>query len=142
MTRDEMMTALKQAQGFIDGRAKMAGVGDGTMLLYSWFRAIEMAIREMDAQQPRVLIPEEIRLMIGKPAWLETRRGRVYTGWALVYDIQKGMGITGERMGITQPNGRVSWFLRTQDYGKTWRLWTSAPTDAQKEGTAWKPCSG
>lgn len=43
MTRDEMMTALKQAQDFFGNRAKMAGVGDGAMLLYSWVRALDMA---------------------------------------------------------------------------------------------------
>lgn len=47
MDRQEMLTALKQAQGFIGARAKMAGVGDGNMLLLSWFKALELAIHEL-----------------------------------------------------------------------------------------------
>ena len=57
MTRDEMITALKQAQNFIGNRAKMAGVGDGAMLLYSWFRALDLAIYELETQKPKEADP-------------------------------------------------------------------------------------
>lgn len=47
MDKLEMLTALKQAREFIGARAKMAGVGDGHMLLLSWFKALELAIHEL-----------------------------------------------------------------------------------------------
>ena len=98
---------------------------------------LEDALALLKALEPQVIPADEIRQIIGMPAWVETRSKRVFTGWALVYDIQTGQGITGERMGITQPNGRVSWFLKTMDYGKTWRLWTDKPSSEQREETPW-----
>lgn len=53
--REEMLTALKQAQGFIGARAKMAGVGDGNMLLLSWFKALELAINELSVDAAPVV---------------------------------------------------------------------------------------
>ncbi len=50
MTREEMLMALKQAQGFIGDRARMAGVGDGAMLLHNWWKALELAIREIEEE--------------------------------------------------------------------------------------------
>lgn len=98
----------------------------------------EAALALLKAQEPRVMAAEDIRRMIGAPVWLETQSKRVYSGWALVYEIQTGQGITGERMGITQPSGRVSWFLKIPDYGKTWRLWTDKPSNEKMEATPWQ----
>lgn len=94
------------------------------------------ALELLEASEPRVVSAEEIRQMIGKPVWLETQYKRVYTGWALVYDIQTGLGITGERVGITQPCGRVSWFCSIQEYGRTWRLWTAEPSEEDMRADA------
>ena len=71
------------------------------------------------------------------PVWLETKTGKVYTGWALTYDVQKGMGITGTRMGITDPSGRVHW-LNLDDYGRTWRCWNDVPTEDERKAAEWQ----
>lgn len=79
---------------------------------------------------------EELRRALGKPAWFEARNGRLYTGWVLVYDVQTGVGITGMRVGITEP-GHVTIWPAVELYGQKWRCWTSEPTEEQRRATAW-----
>ena len=86
--------------------------------------------------EPRVMTRAELELAKLAPVWLDTHRNKIYNGWALCYDIQTGMGITGTRAGITDPSGRVHW-LKLDDYGRTWRCWTSRPTDKQREAEPW-----
>ena len=99
---------------------------------------LQTAVALLKAQQPRVLTVGEIRSLSNCPVWRETKNSqqKIYQGWVLLYEIQKGMGITGERFGMAGPNGRVSWF-KTDDYSKTWRCWSSQPTDEQRKAVAW-----
>lgn len=94
------------------------------------------ALALLKEQEPRVTPRNAIAAGIGAPVWFESHNGRVYTGWALAYDIQKGMGITGECLGVTQPNGHVMW-AKLDDYGRTWRMWDKCPNEEQREETAW-----
>lgn len=89
-------------------------------------------------QEPRVMTLEEIGNALKMPLWKETKRVHkdLYTGWVLAYDIQKGLGITGTRLGMSEPSGRVVWY-GLDDYGKTWRCWTSEPTEEQREAAPW-----
>lgn len=111
------------------------GVDDNVDCKQKW---ADDAIAILKFQQPRVLTAGEIRSLSGCPAWRETKNSRqkLYQGWVLLYEIQTGMGITGERFGITEPNGRMSWY-RIDDYGKTWRCWSARPTDEQRKAVAW-----
>lgn len=88
--------------------------------------------------EPRVMTPEELAAAQKTPVWRETKRAHkdLYNGWMLAYDIQRGQGITGTRQGMTEPNGRVGW-CKLDDYGRTWRCWTSRPTDEQREAVKW-----
>lgn len=79
---------------------------------------------------------EEVIDSVKGPVWFEGRSERVYRGWALVYDVQEGMGITGVRVGITEP-GHITIWPSTELYGSKWRCWTSRPTDEQREATPW-----
>lgn len=99
---------------------------------------VDDAIRVLEAQWPRVMTLDEIRGALKTPVWRETKRRHkgLYNGWVLAYEIQRGMGITGERLGMTEPSGRVGWY-RLEDYGKTWRCWTAEPTDEQREAAKW-----
>lgn len=90
-----------------------------------------------EGQVPHVIPRDAIPASTGAPVWFESRNGRVYTGWALAYDIQRGQGITGERLGVTQPNGHVIW-VKLDDYGRTWRLWDKCPTDKQNKAVKWE----
>lgn len=88
---------------------------------------------------PRVMTLEEIRDVLKQPVWKETKSAheKLYTGWVIAYDIQIGHGITGERLGMSEPSGRVVWY-RLDDYGRTWRCWTLEPTEAQREEETWE----
>ena len=100
-------------------------------------QAIER-IGKLKAEEPRVLTLDEIGKELKMPLWKETKSANkyLYNGWVLAYDIQKGKGITGTRLGMSEPSGRVVWY-RLDDYGKTWRCWTSRPTDEQREAEPW-----
>ena len=90
----------------------------------------------LEAQEPRVMTLEELISNISSSAWMETWNNALYEGWALIYDRQtNGISIMA-RIGITHPNGHVSW-LKEMGYGKTWRCWTSRPSDEQREATPW-----
>lgn len=41
------------------------------------------------------------------------------------------------RLGFIQP-GRGMLYPSREDYGKRWRMWTSRPTDEQREATPWE----
>ena len=92
----------------------------------------------LKAQEPRVMTLDEIGNALETPLWKETKRAHkdLYTGWVLAYDIQKGLGITGTRLGMSEPSGRVVWY-GLDDYGKTWRCWTSEPTEEVRRATPW-----
>lgn len=110
---------------------------DGSMGLACIRKLFGENISLLKEQLAHIILKNELTQRMKIPVWLETQNGKVYTGWALTYDAQKGMGITGTRMGITDPSGRVHW-LNLEDYGRTWRCWTSLPTDEQRKAVEWR----
>ena len=96
------------------------------------------ALTLLKAQEPRVMTLDEISSALKTPLWKETKRAHkdLYNGWVLAYDIQKGLGITGTRLGMSEPSGRVVWY-KLDDYGKTWQCWTARPTDDQRKAVKW-----
>ena len=94
---------------------------------------------QLIAQEPRVITLEKVRNLTRFPVWLDVKSTHkdLYRGWVLAYMVQKGMGITGERLGMADPSGRMHW-CKLDDYGRTWRVWDSVPADAQREAVAWK----
>ena len=137
MDRDEMVTHLGQISEYCAARGDMA-VGDGKIVLMAWAEAAREAAALVKAQPPRVMTREEINNSLKEPFWKETKSSNksLYTGWVLAYEIQTGLGITGTRLGMAEPSGRVVWY-RLDDYGKTWRCWTARPTDEQRKAAAW-----
>lgn len=87
-------------------------------------------------QEPRVLTLEETLHRLKEPVFLETKSRQSYTGWVLVYDVQKGMGITGVRMGLTQPGHITTWYP-IDLYGSKWRCWSTRSTDEQRKAVKW-----
>ena len=80
----------------------------------------------LKAQEPRVMTLEEARKDI--EVWYESVNGAC--GWGdLCYDANLELalytlhGIKG---------------VKEEAYGKTWRCWTSRPTDEQREATPWQ----
>jgi len=94
------------------------------------------ALELLKEQEPRVLTLEETLHRLKEPVFLETKSRQSYTGWVLVYDVQNGMGITGVRMGLTQPGHITTWYP-IDLYGSKWRCWSAKPTDEQREATPW-----
>ena len=137
MDRDEMVSRLDFMSRYFDARGGMA-VGDGKLLLLACANAAREAATLVKAQPPRVMTLQEINNSLKKPLWKETKSNNkdLYTGWVLAYEVQTGLGITGTRLGMAEPNGRVVWY-RLDDYGRKWRCWTEEPTDEQKKAVKW-----
>lgn len=134
----------KVINGLNDIHAVACGLGDDECYLNSiGIKQLQTLINDatelLKVQEPRVITLEEIRDVLKQPVWKETKSAheKLYTGWVIAYDIQIGHGITGERLGMSEPSGRVVWY-RLDDYGRTWRLWTSRPTDEQREAAPWQ----
>lgn len=124
------------APGLCSEECPYRGQGDETA--YCDEKIIKDVYTLLKAQEPRVMRLEEVRDSLKQPIWKDTKssNAHLYTGWVLAYDIQRGQGITGERLGMAEPSGRVVWY-RLEDYGRTWRCWTSCPTDEQRRAESW-----
>lgn len=138
MDRDEMISRLDFMSQYFAARGDMA-VGDGKLMLMACAEAARETAALVKAQTPRVMTLEEINNSLKKPLWKETKSNNkdLYTGWVLAYVIQTGIGITGTRLGMAEPNGRVVWY-RLDDYGRKWRCWTARPTDEQRKAVEWE----
>lgn len=91
---------------------------------------VQEAISLLKAQEPRVLTLEEIMMFDGAfiVEYNPERLSRCMN-WAMFHFMdEKWVHIWRPRM--------VEHYAREQ-YGFTWRCWTSRPTDAQREATAW-----
>jgi hypothetical protein len=137
MDRDEMVSRLDFMSRYFASRGDMA-VGDGKLLLMACAKAAWEAAVLVKAQSPSVMTLDEIGNALKMPLWKETKsiHKDLYNGWVLEYDIQKGQGIMGTALSMTEPSGRVVWY-RLGDYGKTWRCWTARPTDEQRKAVKW-----
>jgi hypothetical protein len=136
MTREEMLNALKQAQGFIGDRAKMAGIGDGNMLLLSWWKAMELAICELLDREPRLLTEEDFKdnpdVDAGGflPCWVECSEAERTNA------IEQGIIEPGEEVdGWTEIN--VECLPGHRSYNPNVRHWTGKPSEAQKREAKW-----
>ena len=134
----------KVIEGLNDIHAVACGLGDDECYLNSiGIKQLQTLINDatelLRAQEPQVLSVEAVRKLTRIPVWLDVKSTHkdLYRGWVLAYMVQKGMGITGERLGMADPSGRMHWY-KLDDYGRTWRIWDSDPTDAQKEATPWQ----
>ena len=99
----------------------------------------DKALKMLMEKESRVMTLEEVRDSLKTPIWKEvkSRQKDLYQGWVLAYDVQTGMGITGTRLGMSEPSGRVVWY-KLEDYGRTWRCWTARPMEVQREAMAWE----
>lgn len=97
--------------------------------------AIDMAIEAVKEQEPRVMTLEEVEKSYSKaPIWFEEQR--LQTVYPAIY--HKSKGPEGAKFAdITDfYYQRQDWAYGT--YGKTWRCWTSQPTDEQRQEAKWE----
>ena len=139
-----MQTREQVIEGLNDIHAVACGLGDDQCYLNSiGIKQLQTLINDatelLRAQEPQVLSVEAVRRLTRIPVWLDVKSTHkdLYRGWVLAYMVQKGMGITGERLGMADPSGRMHWY-KLDDYGRTWRVWDSVPHDEQREAVAWK----
>ena len=88
------------------------------------------ALALLKAQEPRVMTLEEVKMLDCDYYYLEAMRG---PGKEL-REIVGAYGLTC----VTWPS--ITWARQTmgdRGYGKTWRCWTSRPTDEQREAEPW-----
>lgn len=140
LSKAEIIEELSFVRDFLEARAIMCTPGGkGQARLMQARNACKGAVELLEKQEPRVLTWDEVCASMKAPMWKETKsqHQHLYQGWVLTYDCQKGQGITGVRLGMAEPSGRVVWY-KADDYGKTWRCWTSQPTDAQREAAPWQ----
>ena len=84
----------------------------------------------LKAQEPRVMTLEEVKMLDSDYYYLESMRS---PGKEL-REIVGAYGLTC----VTWPS--ITWARQTMGdsgYGKTWRCWTSKPTEAQREAEPW-----
>lgn len=88
--------------------------------------ALALVLALLKAQEPRVMTLEEMHRMHElnrtdqQPAWVEVKDGNGY--WVIASPLGPGAGT----------------HRSISTHGKTWRCWTSRPTEEQREATEWQ----
>ena len=94
-------------------------------------RDIVAELRRTESSECRVMTLEEVlELKEDTPIYIEQSDG--LHGW----DVFRGIDHLGDI--ITGPQWATSEYWEQHDYNDKWRVWTSRPTDAQREATPWQ----
>ena len=101
--------------------------------------AIDATIAKLKAQEPRVMTLEEVlALKFDDVVYVEVVPTHAVLS-AIVLDVIPKLPKIG--IGVVQFRYAPTWNgINNADlsyYGKTWRCWTSRPTNEQREATAW-----
>lgn len=84
----------------------------------------------LKAQEPRVMTLDEIK--DGEPYWLSA--GKEFVPRPVIC-IHREDDARKPYITFAWQFGTFSW--ESEDYDKTWRCWTSRPTDEQREAVKW-----
>jgi hypothetical protein len=87
----------------------------------------------LKAQEPRVMDADEIVLSADPSKWLWVERKGDYCAEA----FKAGKTIRGLIYFDSETPGAFLDCEHPDEYGKTWRCWTSRPTDEQREAVKW-----
>lgn len=91
------------------------------------------ALKMLKEQEPRVLTLEEVKKLqsiYDGAVWLETCAG-------ILFPVLPEMSLPRSTFFVAIPFvGYRSW-TDNEYYGKTWRLWSSRPTDEQRGAVPW-----
>ena len=96
------------------------------------------ALELLKAQVPRVMPLEELWHMEHKPVYLERKNSRLYmTEPSIVLKTERCyIPSVGDGYILMREN-KIHDKYWACDYNKTWRCWTSRPTDEQREAAPW-----
>ena len=92
------------------------------------------ALSLLKEQEARVMDADEIVLSADPSKWLWVERKGDYCAEA----FKAGKTISGLIAFDSETPGEFLYCERPDEYGKTWRCWTSRPTDAQREAVKWE----
>lgn len=129
-TRDEVIKALECCKDYCDEETGCPYYGDGEA-----FECEEQmrkdAIALLKAQEPRIMTLEEVKSATGSDLFLEISGHPDTKPYMTAVTLEgvgsKGISVYGNTFDFVRYNLRA--------YG--WRLWTSRPTDEQRERTPW-----
>jgi len=122
-----------------DIHAVACGLGDDECYLNSiGIKQLQTLINDatelLRVQMPRVMSLEEVRQFVyGSPYIIETNLPGDEP--RLMWGLYSHQGVSGN-FDFAITDGRKRLF--DADYGKTWRCWTSRPTDEQREAAPWQ----
>lgn len=101
------------------------------------------ALALLKAQEPRVMTLEEVKHE--RICWIEDADDgmtvRLFP--ATMFGIGEYANGSKSYMFLARKPWAIDahdceWWYLIEDYGKTWRCWTSCPTDEQREATPWE----
>lgn len=95
---------------------------------------VKTVLKQVKAQEPRVMPADEIVLSAEPSKWLWVERKGDYCAEA----FKAGKTISGLIAFDSETPGAFLYCERPDEYGKTWRCWTARPTDEQRKEAEWK----
>lgn len=134
--RDKTINALHDmADYFRLCRKNAASNGAAARKFEIYVEAAEDAAELLKAQEPRVLTLEEFEDALDTIVWVD--RPQIMNSsseFALLVSYSRKHEKTD--LWFIDDDEITNWCY--SDYGKTWRCWTSRPTDKQREAAPWK----
>lgn len=95
--------------------------------------ALNLAIEALKEREPRVMPADEIVLSAEPSKWLWVERKGDYCAEA----YKAGKTVSGLIAFDSETPGAFLYCEYPGEYGKTWRCWTSRPTDEQRKAVKW-----
>lgn len=94
--------------------------------------AFYLAVKALEAQEPRVLTLEEAEIFEDGWYWIEYQTIYQTSG---IYHL-RCHAIYPEGYDFDQPHSYIQ--MTEDDYGRYWRCWSARPTDEQREAVPWQ----
>ena len=129
---EKVIEGLKELRSHFHALAGIASSRQGRANHIESARTIDDAITLLEKQEPKVLALDDIQSFDGAVLVEYTGTfGNPMFEW-LLYQVQHNQYV------MFSNHNRSNIVFDANDYGKGWRCWTSRPTYAQMEATAWK----
>ena len=139
--REKVIKALQQCVGYEDADNKYTCIydgdtnpncpygGTGDYEVSCMTKMMQDALALLKAQVPRVMEFDDV--VGGDECWLEAINGAC--GYADCYACTGTGEVQVFRCKYDNPQ-----YIMAKDYLKTWRCWTSRPTDEQRQAVKWE----
>ena len=102
-----------------------------------FYEGMKKLFDALKAQEPRVMTLEEVENALDSVAWVDRPLfDNLSSEYALIDSYSRKLQIVELRYPFCDKDYRERADYAT--YGKTWRCWTSRPTDEQREATPWE----